>query len=133
MTRHSRTALLAAIPLALALGACTQDDVNRTGNQVSATTDKAVVAMNNAAVDMKEKSAEAGKGLDDAGITASIKTDILKDPDLSVLKIDVDTKDGVVTLNGMAETEAGKTRVENVASNVKGVKEVRNFLTVKHA
>jgi osmotically-inducible protein OsmY len=62
-----------------------------------------------------------------------VKTDILKDPDLSVLKIDVDTKDGVVTLNGLANTEAAKNRAQTLASGVKGVKEVRNFLTVKHA
>jgi hyperosmotically inducible periplasmic protein len=133
MKTHSRIALLAAVPFALALGACSKEDMNKANDQVAAKTDKAVVAMNNAADDMKVKSAEAGKDLDDAGITASIKTDILKDPDLSVLKIDVDTKDGVVTLNGMANTEAGKTRVENLAANVKGVKEVRNFLAVKHA
>jgi hyperosmotically inducible periplasmic protein len=133
---HSFT-LLAAIPLALALGACTREDMSKANSEVSAKTDKAVVAMNNAtsnaAADVRVKSAEASKDLDDAAITASIKTDILKDPDLSVLKIDVDTKDGVVTLNGMADTDAGKARVVVVASNVKGVKEVRNFLTVKHA
>lgn len=71
--------------------------------------------------------------LGDAAITASIKADFLKDPDLSVLKIDVDTRDGVVTLNGLAENEAAKTRAERMAQAVKGVKEVRNYLTIKRA
>jgi osmotically-inducible protein OsmY len=67
----------------------------------------------------------------DAAITASIKTDFVKDPDLSVLKIDVDTKDGVVTLQGLADNDAAKTRAERIAQGVKGVKEVRNYLVTK--
>jgi osmotically-inducible protein OsmY len=69
--------------------------------------------------------------LGDAAITASIKTDFLKDPDLSVLKIDVDTKDGVVTLNGLADNEAARKRAGQLAGAIKGVREVRNHLTVK--
>lgn len=69
--------------------------------------------------------------LNDAAITASIKADFLKDPDLSVLKIDVDTRDGVVTLNGLADNEPAKSRAEKMAGAVKGVREVHNYLTVK--
>lgn len=71
--------------------------------------------------------------LGDAAITASIKTDFLKDPDLSVLKIDVDTRDGVVTLNGLADNEAARKRAEQLAGAIKGVREVRNYLTVKRS
>ncbi len=71
--------------------------------------------------------------MSDAAITASIKTDYLKDPDLSVLKIDVDTRGGVVTLNGLAGDDAARSRAEKLASAIKGVREVRNFLVVKRA
>jgi Predicted periplasmic or secreted lipoprotein len=71
--------------------------------------------------------------LNDAAITASIKADLLRDPDLSVLKIDVDTHDGVVTLNGLAANDAARTRAERMAQSVKGVREVRNHLTTKQA
>ena len=74
---------------------------------------------------------QAREALGDAAITASIKTDYLKDPDLSVLKIDVDTREGVVTLNGLAESEAARTRAEQIAGGIKGVRQVRNFLVVK--
>jgi hyperosmotically inducible protein len=67
----------------------------------------------------------------DLMITASIKADLVKDPDLSALKIDVDTKDGVVTLNGLASDQAGKQRAERMAQSVKGVREVHNYLTLK--
>lgn len=66
--------------------------------------------------------------MDDAGITASVKTDLAKDPDLSALAINVDTKDGVVTLNGPAPSAAAKERAETIAKGVKGVKSVTNNL-----
>lgn len=78
-------------------------------------------------------SADRRSSLADAAITASIKADLLKDPDLSVLKIDVDTRDGVVTLNGLAENEAARRRAEQLAGAIKGVREVRNHLVVKKA
>jgi hyperosmotically inducible protein len=96
-------------------------------------TDQAVAAVQDAAAPIGDRATEAGKGLTDAAITASIKTDLLKDPDLSVLKIDVDTKGGVVTLNGLTGDEAGRSRAGRLANSIKGVKEVRNFLVVKHA
>ena len=78
-------------------------------------------------------SGDASRAVSDTAITASIKTDLLKDPDLSVLKIDVDTKAGTVTLNGLVADESARQRAEKMAAAVKGVKEVRNFLVVKRA
>jgi hyperosmotically inducible periplasmic protein len=77
-----------------------------------------------------EKTREALQG--DGAITASIKASMLKDPDLSVLKIDVDTRDGVVVMNGLAGTEEARQRATRIAQGTKGVREVRNHLTVKH-
>jgi osmotically-inducible protein OsmY len=99
-------------------------------DKVAATTGEAV---NAAAPAVANGAAETGKAMTDTAITASIKTDFLKDPDLSVLKIDVDTKGGVVTLNGLAGDEPARQRAEKMASAVKGVREVRNFLVVKRA
>jgi osmotically-inducible protein OsmY len=67
----------------------------------------------------------------DAAITTAVKAGFLKDPGLSVLKIDVDTKDGVVVLNGMADDAAAKGRASRIAQGVRGVREVRNHLAVK--
>ena len=76
-----------------------------------------------------EKTREALQG--DGAITASIKASMLKDPDLSVLRIDVDTNDGVVVLNGLAPDEAARQRATRIAEGTKGVREVRNHLTIK--
>jgi osmotically-inducible protein OsmY len=104
------------------------------GTQIVQTTDKAVTEVKEVTITpVTVSAAETGKAMSDTAITASIKADFLKDPDLSVLKIDVDTKGGVVTLNGLAADEQARGRAEKMASAIKGVKEVRNFLVVKRA
>ncbi len=110
----------------------------KTKEAVSQATDKISQESHEAADSAREKTASAassdtGRVMSDAAITASIKTDYLKDPDLSVLKIDVDTKGGVVTLNGLANDEQARGRAAKLAEGIKGVREVRNFLVVKRA
>ena len=68
---------------------------------------------------------------DDVAITASVSAGLLKDPDLSALKIDVDTRNGVVSMYGPAPTAAAKDRATTIARAVKGVASVNNELTVK--
>jgi hyperosmotically inducible periplasmic protein len=127
----------------------TQQKLAAAGDRIAVETDRAVSALKQ---EKTEKVAQAGGNgttatdasgdkpagarsaegrMSDTAITASIKTDYLKDPDLSVLKIDVDTRSGVVTLNGLAENEEARHRAERIASAVKGVKEVRNYLVIK--
>ena len=78
----------------------------------------------------KEQAAVAGKAVEDAKITAAVKAGILAEPGLKVLMIDVDTKDGTVTLTGSADSAASVERAKQVASNVQGVKSVDNRLAV---
>jgi osmotically-inducible protein OsmY len=93
--------------------------------------DAAANANANASADHADTGKQARAALGDAAITASIKAGFIADRDLSVLKIDVDTKDGVVTLNGLADTAEAKERATKIAQDTKGVREVRNHLTVK--
>ena len=111
----------------------TQVAVANVADKVAEKADQAVAAVQDGAVPIGDGATHAGKELSDAAITASIKTDLLKDPDLSALKIDVDTKAGVVTLNGLTGDEAARSRAGRLANSIKGVKEVRNFLVVKRA
>jgi hyperosmotically inducible periplasmic protein len=67
----------------------------------------------------------------DTAITTAVKAGFLKDPGLSAIKIDVDTKEGVVVLNGVAADAAAKDRATRIAQGVNGVREVRNHLSVK--
>ncbi|MDB5870229.1 MAG: transport-associated protein, partial [Polaromonas sp.] len=69
--------------------------------------------------------------MDDMAITTAISAELAKDPELSVLKINVDTKDGAVTLNGSAPTQAAHDRAGAVAKTFSGVRSVDNKLVVK--
>jgi osmotically-inducible protein OsmY len=78
----------------------------------------------------KEQAAVANKAMEDTKITAAVKAGILAEPGLKVLMIDVDTKDGQVTLTGSADSAASVERAKQIASNVQGVKSVDNRLAV---
>jgi len=116
-------------------GGKAQQNLAAAGDKLSQQTSNAIDNVKEATSPSTPSTArnETGKPVSDAAITASIKTDYLKDPDLSVFKIDVDTKAGVVTLNGLASDDQARTRAERIASAIKGVREVRNFLVVKRA
>ena len=78
----------------------------------------------------RDKSGEVGTVVDDSAITASVKADMLKDPALSVMKVDVSTDKGEVTLKGSVANAAAKRRAEEVAQAVSGVQKVNNQLQV---
>jgi osmotically-inducible protein OsmY len=79
----------------------------------------------------KKAGTAASATVDDAAITASVAAGLAKDPDLSAIKIDVDTKAGAVSLKGPAPTAAAKARAEEIAKGVQGVTSVNNQLEVK--
>jgi len=60
-----------------------------------------------------------------------VKSKLLADPDVSGLRIDVDTRDGVVTLTGTVSSAAEKTRALNLAGKVENVKRVEDKLTLR--
>jgi len=69
-----------------------------------------------------------GRNIDDAMITARIKTTYLFNPHLNALKIDVDTRGGVVTLQGVVESDIQRDLAEAIASNANGVSLVNSRL-----
>ncbi len=69
--------------------------------------------------------------LDDGALTAKVKTALFAAADVKALQIDVDSKDGVVTLNGTQETASAVDRAAAVARGTDGVASVDNRLTVK--
>ena len=124
--------VLAVTALAFGLAACGKSDDNKTAGQKL---DSAVAQTQQAASDagnkIEEGAAKAGAALDDAGITAQVKTDLIKAPEISALQINVDTKAGAVTLSGTVPTDAIKTQAGDIAKAAKGVTSVNNNLTVK--
>jgi len=80
-----------------------------------------------------EKVEKAGEYLDDAAITAKIKGDILNDPLLKVLQVNVTTTNGIVTLGGVVDSKQSIDRAVEIARRVKEVKSVENSLVVEGA
>lgn len=77
--------------------------------------------------------ANARAAVEDAGITARVNAGLARDPGLSAVRIDVDTRDGVVTLAGPARTAQDRERATQIAQKVDGVVRVINNLTLAPA
>ena len=151
-------AIAGSLLVLMALGACgKKDDSQTVGQKV----DSAIAKTEQAASEAKEKASasmakveeamkvDAQKAQDasktaidkaadkisvtaqDIAITTSISAALAKDPDLSAIKIDVDTKGGAVTLTGPAPTTAARDKATVLAKAVKGVMSVDNKLMVK--
>lgn len=72
----------------------------------------------------------AGEVIDDATITARINAQLAADPDLSALKINVDTNQGAVRLRGEVKSMALRRKAEEMARSIRGVKSVDNQLVI---
>lgn len=142
--------VLAVSSLALGLAACgPNNDGQTTGQKLDNAIDKTEQAADNAKVEAdraaeaagqklvgavdatKDAAANAADAMGDMGITAKVNAALVGDSELSALQINVDTKDGAVTLNGDAPNQAAKDRAEQLAKAVEGVSSVNNLLIVK--
>lgn len=74
----------------------------------------------------------AGRNLDDLTITATVKARLVADKISNFTRIDVDTINAVVSLNGLVESEDEKRRAEDIASLVDGVEQIINNLQVQN-
>ncbi|HTO55815.1 MAG TPA: BON domain-containing protein [Myxococcota bacterium] len=66
----------------------------------------------------------------DAWITTKVKMSLLTTENVPSTAINVDTVDGKVTLHGIVSTDSEKTRAEQVARQIEGVRTVNNLLQV---
>jgi len=73
----------------------------------------------------------AGEKIDDASITSQVKMTLLYHRSSSAVNTKVTTKRGVVTLTGTATSTAQMNLAGKLAGDVRGVKDVRNRMTVE--
>ncbi|HEY1230933.1 MAG TPA: BON domain-containing protein [Ramlibacter sp.] len=73
----------------------------------------------------------AGAYVDDAAITTAVKAKIVEDKTVDATAIKVETLNGTVQLSGFAKSSAEKTKAEALARNTKGVRSVKNDLSVR--
>ena len=72
-----------------------------------------------------------GTVVDDATITARVKSAFFADKDVSGIAVSVDTFKGEVVLNGAVSTQEQIDKAEAIARSVGGVKSVKNLIRIK--
>jgi hyperosmotically inducible periplasmic protein len=82
-------------------------------------------------VQTSTKAQTIGQKIDDASITAQVKLTLLYHRSTSAINTKVATKRGVVTLYGKAGNAAEKDLATKLASDVNGVKGVKNQMDIK--
>ena len=123
--------IVGPVPAATA-GEKAEDTAYDAKEKVEDTAHDARVRTEDAAHDTKVATENAadktGEAITDAAITSEVKTKFLADPDVAGLKIDVDTSNGVVTLNGTVKSKAEMDKAMAMARDSKGVKRVVSHL-----
>ena len=111
-----------------------ENKLDATGNYISDKAHEGADAVKDSAHDSKvateNAASKTGDVITDAAITSEVKTKFLADTAVSGLKIDVDTKDGVVTLNGTVKSNAEANKAVAIARQSAGVKRVVNNMHV---
>lgn len=143
MTWKHQSGVTLACAALLSLGACgNKSDDTTVGQKLDAAVAKTGEAAQEAKVDMKEAATDAKAAITEGGekmavkihdatITAEVNAGLAKDPDLSALKINVDTLEGKVTLKGPAPSANARDRAGAIARSVTGVSAVDNQLVVQ--
>ena len=72
-----------------------------------------------------------GAYVDDASITTSVKARYVDNKDVDAASIKVETLNSTVMLSGFAKNSTERSSAETIASNVKGVKSVKNSIVVR--
>jgi osmotically-inducible protein OsmY len=94
------------------------------------------VAMNEGVIEKYQWDVDTSKNADsrtdDANISSAIMVKFAKDDLLSSSRINVDTTNGSVTLNGKVSTQLMADRAMELGRSVEGVKRVRSNLIVEN-
>ena len=106
----SRSSILAvAVAAAFALGACATETKTEQSKQET-----------------------TGQYVDDATVTAKVKTAIVSDVGVkAAANVNVETYRGVVQLSGFADSDAQASKAVDAAKRVNGVRSVKNDIRIK--
>lgn len=73
----------------------------------------------------------ARQSSEDDRIYDEVRLRLVRDPDVKGGALEVEVKDGVVTVKGTVKKESARQKVEKLAKRVKGVKSVVNQVEVR--
>lgn len=140
---HKGLVAVSSLAVLLALGACGDrvETANREAGEPSVST-RTEQAANEARQETREAAADTntavmgagsamGQKVDDAQIVTKVKSKLAADDEIKALSIDVDAKEGMVTLSGTVPSEKAKERASDIVRNTEDVKGLDNKLQVK--
>jgi hyperosmotically inducible protein len=104
--------------------------MDRAGDKVEQKTDRAEGKMERAGDTAKDMATDAKTGMSDSWLTSKAKIALFADDRVKGRQVNVETKNGVVTLRGKVDSAEAKSAAESVAKGVDGVKSVKNELQV---
>ena len=105
--------------------------VDKTEDFAKQTADKTEDLVKKTGDKTEDLAKKTGEAVTDAAITSAVKTKMLADSTVKGLKIDVDTNNGVVTLNGNVASKAEMDKAIMIAHDTKGVSRVVSNLHIK--
>ncbi|MDI1309855.1 MAG: BON domain-containing protein [Methylotenera sp.] len=125
MNTKNLAVITLSVAFTLGLSACDKPEAyDEAGNKVDQSSQRIGDRMG-------DQATEADTAITDATLTTKVKTDLLTEAGLKSSDISVNTLDGVVTLTGTTDTQENSDRAKQIASEVTGVKNVLNQLTLK--
>ncbi len=116
-------AIFSMAALSIAVSGCGRDGQDAT--QASKAAAEALAAQAERQIE------KGGVVLDDAAVTAKVKTALVIAPDLKGFAINVDTLRNVVTLNGAVASDRLRQQSETIAKGIDQANDVKNNLMVK--
>src|SRR5687767_2468046 len=113
--------------MALALAGCGRETPAVVATEEGPETQAPAVAEVGQAVEPADS--ELPVDVEDAALTAKVKTRLMADSRVAALDIDVGGQNGIVTLKGSVKDEQEKAAAEEVARATEGVTDVVNMIT----
>lgn len=132
---HKFKAVFASMMIVSGLSACDKPGTAESaGKKIDQATESVSTAVSNSAdsanAALTKQSQAAGQAINDTEITAKVKSLLLNEPGLKSLNISVETNNGIVTLSGLADSQANINNAIKLAEKVPGVQSVSDKLSI---
>lgn len=132
---HKFKAVFASMMIVSGLSACDKPGTAESaGKKLDQATESVSTAVSNSAESanaaLTKQSQAAGQAINDTEITAKVKSLLLNEPGLKSLNISVETNNGIVTLSGLADSQANIDNAIKLAAKVPGAQSVSDKLSI---
>lgn len=89
------------------------------------------LALGSAGCAVTSGQSSTGQYIDDKTISTRVKARMAEDPQVSAMRIQVETLNGTVQLSGFAASDAERSKAAEIARSVPDVKDVRNNIILR--